>query len=125
MPTSPRETVAAATPCERAPLLSCCRAAAALALAAAAEETEAAAAEPEAAAAEPEAVAEPEVVTAPEEAEAAAADDQEEEDATEVRGTLTLPAPIPSVVVAGVPLRMAFWYQGSLNRSGMQLSISP
>ena len=121
MPTSPRETVVAATPCERAPLFTCCRAAAAaaLALAAAAEEIEAAAEAPEA-------VAEPEVVTAPEEAEeAAAADDQEEEDATEVRGTLTLPAPMPSVVVAGVPLRTAFWYQGSLNRSGMQLSISP
>jgi hypothetical protein len=117
MPTSPRETVVAATPCERALLFTCCRAAAAAALALAA-----AAEEPEAAAEEPEAVAEPEVVTAPEEAEAAAADDQEDEDATEVRGTLTLPAPMPSVVVAGVPLRMAFWYQGSLKRSGMQLS---
>lgn len=116
MATSPRETVVAATPCERAPLFTCCRAAAAAALAL------------EAAAEEPEAAAELVVVTAPEEEaeeeEEAAADDQEDDDATEVSGTLVLPTPILSVVV-GVPLRMAFWYQGSSKRSGMQLSVSP
>lgn len=45
----------------------------------------------------------------------------EEAAAEDVRGMLTFPTPMPRVVVTGVPLRAAFWYQGMSKRSGMQL----